>query len=388
VYPHQADRLTMALQESGLAALVAATPANVRYVTDFSRRRGAAVRTRPFAVFSPGGTALVVEARDAPSVVTDAVAVDHIVCFGGPAFAAPGRTSHAERLRAILDTRCQDPATALIRALDALDVRGGRVGVDEAGVPPPLWTALLDRLSPRVVAPASERFGAARRVKSPYELECLERALHIAEEALNQVIQVIKPGLTEREAISIYEAEVLKRGAATDPAIVAFGERAAIPAPWPTDRALRAGEIVRFDLGCVFKGYHASVARTAVMGAPDERQERASEGVGAGLEAALDTIGPGIPAARVHRAGAEAAGKSLPDFPGDQIGHGIGLELHEQPALEEGAVTLLEAGEVLCVDLPYWALGWGSAHLRETVLVTTRGYHVLNRSARGLIVLD
>jgi Xaa-Pro aminopeptidase len=174
----------------------------------------------------------------------------------------------------------------------------------------------------------------------------------------------------------------------TYPAIVVFGERAAIPAPWPTDRALRGGEIARFDLGCVFKGYHASVARTAVMGPPDERQERASAGVEAGLEAALDAIGPGIPAARVHRAGAEAARKSLPDFPGDQIGHGIGLELDERPALGEGVATPLEAGEVLCVDLPYWALGWGAAHLRETVLVTTRGHHALNRSARGLILLD
>ena len=275
-----------------------------------------------------------------------------------------------------------------MRALDALDVRGGRVGVDEAGVSPPLWTALLERLSPRAVAPASEHFGTARRVKSPYELECLERALHIAEEALNQVIQVIKPGLTEREAVRMYEAEVLKRGAETYPAIVAFGERAAIPAPWPTDRALRAGEVARFDLGCVFKGYYASVARTAVMGPPDDRQQRASGAVEAGLEAALDAIRPGISAAQVHQAGIEAARKDLPDFPDDQIGHGIGLELDERPALRGGVSTRLEAGEVLRVDLPYWALGWGAAHLRETVLVTTRGHHVMNRSARGLIVLD
>ena len=234
-----------------------------------------------------------------------------------------------------------------MRALDTLDVRGGRVGVDEAALPAPSWTILAERLSPRAVVPASEHLLTARRVKSPYELECLERALHIAEEALNQVIQVIKPGLTEREAIRIYETEVLKRGAETYPAIVAFGERTAIPAPWPTDRALRAGGTARFDLGCVFKGYYASVARTAVMGTPDERQQRASEAVEAGLEAALDAIRPGIPAARVHQAAVEAAAQEpaglsrRPDRPGHRARAG------RAPELGGGVITPLEAGEVL-----------------------------------------
>jgi Xaa-Pro dipeptidase len=388
VYPHQADRLTTVLQGAGLEALVAATAANVRYLTGFRSLREAIVHTRQFAVFSPQGTALVVEAVDVPSIVTDAVSVDHVVCFGGLALAPSDRPTDGERLRGILAARCDGPAAAMARALDLLDVRVGRVGVDEAGLPAPVWTMLAERLSPRAVVPASDHFLTARRVKSPYELECLERALHIAEEALNQVIQVIKAGLTEREAIRIYETEVLKRGAETYPAIVAFGERSAIPAPWPTDRALRAGELVRFDVGCTFKAYSARVARTAVMGMPDERQQRASEAVEAGLEAALDAIRPAIPAARVHQLAIEAARKSLPDFPGEQIGHGIGLEPEEPPELGENIITPLEAGEVLCVDLPYWALGWGAAHLRDTILVTTRGHHVMNRSARGLIVLD
>jgi Xaa-Pro aminopeptidase len=389
MYPHQADRLTTALQGAGLEALVAVTPANVRYVTGFRSPRAAALHGRPFAVFSPRGTALVVEAADAPSIVTDAVPVDHVVCFGSLAV-APGDhpTPQHERLRTILDARCEDPSAALARALDALDVPRERVGVDEAGVPAPLWTRLAERLSPRTIVPASEPFRAARRVKSPYEIECLERALHITEEALNQLVQVIAPGLTEREAASIYETEVRKRGAETSPAIVAFGERSAIPGAWPTDRALRAGEIARFDLGCVFKGYHASVARTAITGTPDARQQGPMEAVEAGLEAALDAIRPAVAPARVHQAALEAARKSLPDFRADQIGYGIGLEPNELPVLGEGSPTTLEVGEVLCVDLPYWALGRGAVHLRETALVTTRGYHVLNRSARGLIVLD
>jgi len=389
VYPHQADRLTTALQAAEAEALVAATPANVRYITGFSSPREAVLHARRFAVFSPRGAVLVVEAADVPSIVSDALPVDHVVCFGSLASAPIDRpTPRHENLQSILDARAEDPAAALVRALDTVEVGRGRVGVDEAGLPSPRWTMLVNRLAPRAVVPASEPLLDARRVKSPYELECLEHALRIAEEALNQVVQVIEPGRTEREIVGIYETEVLKRGAEIYPSIVAFGERSAIPAPWPTDRALRDGELARFDVGCVFKGYYASVARTAITGAPDERQERVAEAIEAGVEAALEAIRPGVPAARVQQAALEAARKRRPDFHGDQIGQGIGLELHEPPKLAHGSLSPLEAGEVLCLDLPYRALGWGAGHLRETVLVTTRGCHVLNRSARGLIVLD
>ena len=98
MYPHQADRLTTALQGAGLDALAAATPANVRYVTGFRSLREAVVHTRQFAVFSPRGTALVVAAVDVPSVVADAVSVDHVVCFGRSG--APALRSSNDRHRA------------------------------------------------------------------------------------------------------------------------------------------------------------------------------------------------------------------------------------------------------------------------------------------------
>jgi Xaa-Pro dipeptidase len=389
MYPHQAERLTAELEREGLEALVAATPANVRYITGFRSLVEAIFHTSQFAVFSRRGTALVVPAVDVLPIVLDAITVDHVVCFGELAVPptdppAPG----AERLRALLDARADDPAQALAQALDALDVRSGRVGVDEMGVSAPLWSTLADRLAPRTVVPASDRFLTARRVKAPYELECLERALHIAEEALNVVIQVLKPGVTEREAVGLYEAEVLKRGAETYPAIVAFRERTAVLASWPTDRALRSGDLVRFDLGCVFKGYYASLARTAVMGAPDERQQQLAGAIEAGLEAALATIRPGVLPGQVHQAALAAAQDVLPVFLAVNVGHGIGLEPCERPTVAPATETPFEAAEVLRVDMPYFEPGWGAVHLRDTAMVTTRSHHVLNRSIRGLVVLD
>src|SRR5262249_6944624 len=185
----------------------------------------------------------------------------------------------------------------LARALDTLGA-SGRIGLDESGVAPPLWDALVARAGHGRVVPGADLFGTARRVKAPYEIECLERALHIAEEALNAVIQMLKPGVTEREAVTVLEAEILKREATTYPLTIAFGDLSAVPAPWATDRALRPGELVRFDVGAVYKGYCSNVGRMAVMGEPNARQQQVYEAVQAGLEAAINLVAPGVTAGR------------------------------------------------------------------------------------------
>src|SRR5262249_58534049 len=108
-------------------------------------------------------------------------------------------------------------------------------------------------------APAAGALRGARRVKSPYEIECLGRALAIAEEALNAVVQMLVPGVTEREAAAVYRDEVFKRDATPCPPSVGFGPRTWITRPAPTDRALKVGDLVRVDAGAVFKGYCSSV---------------------------------------------------------------------------------------------------------------------------------
>src|SRR5262249_11685662 len=197
---------------------------------------------------------------------------------------------------------------------------------DERSLTPQAWELAVAQLGQGRVVPAAGLFARARRVKSPYEIECLERALHIAEEALNAVIQMLKPGVTEREAVAVFESETLRRDGMTYPSIIAMGERAAIPAPWPTDRALRPGDLVRFAVGCFYKGFCSNVGRRGVMGEPDRRQQTVFDAVQAGLEAALATVAPGVPASRVFEAAIAATrAGGLPEFRRHHVGHGIGL---------------------------------------------------------------
>ncbi len=390
MYPHQAERLAAALESHGLAALVATSLENVGYVTGFRSLAKEVYRTPSFALFAPRGTALVVPAIDLAAIVADAVAVDHVLCFGGfiSSYAEPPDAA-ARRVRALADARAASPGDALAAALETLGVREGPVGLDEGLVTPQAWQRITARLGALTVVPAADHFLAARRIKGPWEIECIERALGIAEEAANEVVQMLRPGVTERDAARLFQREVLERGGAAYGAIVAFGERASIPAPAPSDRALHAGDLVRLDFGCVHHGYCAEVARTAVLGEPTPRQARAAEALVAGLEATIERIRPDVTAAEIHRAAMEAVrGAGLEGFQRYHVGHGIGREPYERPKLAAGIATPLEAGEVLRVEMPYYEHGWSGLSLKDMVLVTRSGARVLNRSARGLVVLD
>src|SRR2546427_9495662 len=115
---------------------------------------------------------------------------------------------------------------------------------------------LAERLPSLSLVDGTAALARARAVKGPWELECLARALLIAEEAVNEVLQMLEPGVEERDAATLYEAEVVKRGAEPSATHLAMGERSALPTT-PSARALWPGGLVRLGVGCVFKGYHS-----------------------------------------------------------------------------------------------------------------------------------
>lgn len=388
--PHQAERLAKILDDHGLEALIATREANVAYVADFCGVDHAVFETPQLAVFSRRGTGLAVAAVEVASVVEARVDVDHLACFDDvPVVDADRHDADVRRIGEVLDAHAPSPADALARLLDALAVRRGAVGLDESRLTPAAWQRIAARLGGLGLVPGAEHFRAARRVKSPWEIECLGRALGLVEEALNEVVAKLEPGMTEREAAVLYQSEVVKREGAPGRTTIATGKRTWIPGAAASERALRARDPIRFDVGATLDGYQASVARMAVAGAPDPRLEAAHTAILAGLEAALDAIAPGVPPSRVHAAAVEATRHAgLKSFVATHVGHGIGLELREQPGLEPTVATPLEAGEVLRVELAHVEMGWAGVQLAETVLVTTGGARALNRSSRRLIILD
>jgi Xaa-Pro aminopeptidase len=389
MYPHQAERLAGALERAGADALIAASPANVTYLTGFRSLFRAVYGTiESYAIVTRGGTALVVPTIDAAAVVESDAHATHVGCFGRFHLALDEAGAGAARLRELTKAPAASAAEALAAALDALGVRGGRLGLDDAALPAPRRAQLAERLRGFTLVAGSEALAAAREVKGPYEIDCLRQALWAAEEAINVVLGLLQPGVTEREAVTAFEHEVTRRGATPTATIIVFGAGSAIPAPWPTERALRTGDLVRFDLGCAIKGYQGDVARMAVMGEPSERQQARFDAIAAGVQGGIDAIRPGVTGAAVFEAAVTATRKAgLTGFDRHHVGHGIGLETLELPMLAPGGGAL-EAGMVLRVEAPYYVPGETGLNVKETVLVTRSGCSALNRSNRGLVVLD
>ena len=360
MYPHQAERLALAQEAAGVAALVATAPENVRYVTGFAARD-----PRVLAVVAAEKTALVIPEREAPG---DG-AVDAVIRYAAGDYKAAG--------------------AALARALASVAVAEGTIGVDEGDLSPADWRALTEPLGRDLVVPAAARFGAARAVKGPYELDRLVRALGITEEALNAVLQLLAAGITEREAATVFAREVTERGGTPAHVEITVGERTALPAARATDRALRARELVRFDVGCLLDGYHGAVTRAAVLGEPDARQILVSEALYAGQEAAVRALAPRVAPAHVFAMTMVAVRTSgLPAYQRHHVGHGIGLDRDEMPTLGPGRHPDVEAGMVVRVQTPYYEAGWGGISGDTTVLVGESDARVLNRSHRGLVILD
>ena len=390
MYPHQAERLAQALERYKLDALVAASPANIAYVTGFtSLARRVYPMQETYAVVTRDATALVVPTIDLLAVLESDVDVDHVACHGRFYLeTAQARGQTARHFAALVAEPAASAGEALVEVLRRLGLGAGRLGLDDALIPAATAAALRQALGAYSVDPASEAFSGARLVKSPFEIEALQRSLHVAEEAINVVLALLAPGVTEREAAEAFEREIIAQGARPYCTIVAFGAGSAVPAPWPTDRALRSGDLVRFDLGCSVKGYHSDVARMAVMGEPTERQQAMFDALLTGLEAGLDVVKPRAGGGDVFDAAVAAARKAgLPRFDRHHVGYGIGLEPAEPPRLAPGGAAL-EMGMVLRVEMPYYVVGETGLNVKETVLVTRTGATPMNRSHRGLVVLD
>jgi len=201
-------------------------------------------------------------------------------------------------------------------------------------------------------------------------------------------ISALKPGVTEREAVEVYELEIVRRGAQPFFTVITIGERASLADVYPSDRAVQPGDLIRFDLGCLYKTYRSDISRTAVCGAPTDKQARYYGAVLAGEKAAIAAMKPGVPASRIFEIGVRVTRESgLPHYERTHVGHGIGLEPYDPPTLNASMETPLEPGMVFCVETPYYEHGWGGVQVEDAVEITASGVRRMTRSSQDLQII-
>jgi Xaa-Pro dipeptidase len=228
-----------------------------------------------------------------------------------------------------------------------------------------------------------------RRSKNAVELEKLRRAAEITDAAYEDVIGRIKLGQSEVEIASMIADSIHSLGGtlAFD-ASVQFGPNSAEPHHHPSGRALRDGDLILMDFGAAFDGYHADVTRVAVAGEPTEEQRETHRIVLAAHDAAIAAAHAGVTAGAVDAAAREVVEKAKrgPEFY-HRTGHGLGLEIHEDPSLDPGSTLVLEAGMVATIEPGLYVSGWGGVRIEDDIVIEAKGARLLTHSDRSLRVI-
>jgi Xaa-Pro dipeptidase len=372
-------RLEACLARAGFDALAATTAPNVLHLTRFRKPGGAlalVARSRPERPL------LLVPAANVDFVVEDLGQGVDVRAYGSFfRYRAEGaRLTGAEAVvdRVHAATRADaDLAGLCAAAVSELGLEPARVALDAS---PP---GLLDLGLVPIPALARE----LRRVKTPEELGRLRRAARVAEAALEATVAAARPGATQCELAREFRLAVVRDSAQVRLDNVSLGRSTALGNANRPDDVLAEGDVVRFDVGAIFEGYASDLSRCFACGEPEPLVLARYEALLAGQEAALALVRPGVTAGELFAVAVRTVRDAgIPHYGRTNIGHGIGLagDGYDAPLLAPGDDTPLEQGMVLCVETPYYELGFGGLQVEDMVAVTASGYEPLTTLPRAL----
>ncbi|MDH7553319.1 MAG: Xaa-Pro peptidase family protein [Spirochaetota bacterium] len=229
-----------------------------------------------------------------------------------------------------------------------------------------------------------------RIIKDDDEIETIKKAAQITDACFNHLLKIIKPGVTEWDIAIEIEYFYKKHGCqgTSFDTIVASGAGSSMPHYKTGIKKIKAGEPVLIDMGCIFKGYCSDITRTVfIKNIPDsvntiysivkEAQKRAVDAVKAGLTTnKLDSIARDFIAANGYG-----------DLFGHSLGHGVGLDVHELPAVKQNGAMVLKKGMVITIEPGIYIPKKAGVRIEDMVLVTSSGHEVLTKSTKELIIL-
>jgi Xaa-Pro aminopeptidase len=309
----------------------------------------------------------------------------------GARFVVPRLNSDAVAAFSPVRILAWEDAEGPLPALNASTLAGKSVGtlaVDGA-MRADFLIPLMSVFRPANVVSVDPLLSVLRRKKSPGELEALARSAAVADRAVEAVFAAAGPGVTEsalsREAEKAFRELGAERVSFT---LVAFGENSAHPHHESGARALSRGECVLVDIGASFEGYQSDVTRMAFLGEPPGEFLRVYGVVREALRAGCDAVKPGLLLGDVDRAARSVIERlGYGDRFIHRTGHGIGLDVHEEPWVTAGNGEPVEEGMVFSVEPGVYLPGKFGVRIEDVVAAEPGGSRTLTRSTRELVIL-
>jgi Xaa-Pro dipeptidase len=261
----------------------------------------------------------------------------------------------------------------------------------DRGVPGYLILDLAKKLPLDLILFDEDSVKRLRQIKTQEEIKLLQESGAVADEVLKSVLEFVRPGMSELEVASFMITEIMKRGAVADPSIpiVASGPNSAVPHHQTGPRRFQLGDPLLIDFGCVLKGYHSDVTRTFFLGLPSEEFRKVYEIVKQAQAKALSAIRPGILLGSLD----EIARNHISESGYDQyfihrLGHGLGMEIHEEPYVYSGNPTLAEAGMCFSVEPGIYLPGRFGVRIEDCVVVQEREPLLLTHFPKELTSIE
>jgi Xaa-Pro aminopeptidase len=359
-YPQRRAALRRRLRELELDALLVTDLLNIRYLTGFTG----------------SNAALLMHAQgDERSV-----------------FATDGRyDTQSERqvpdLRRVIDRSIRSRL-----AKDATEEEIGRLGFESHVVTVEGHAALAKVTGSDVLVATPRLVETLRLIKDEAEVAVLRAACAAADAALAGLLAEggVRPGRTEREVARDLEARMVAAGAAgpSFETIVATGANSAVPHHRPTDAQLRRGDLLKLDFGALVEGYHSDMTRTMVLGEPAGWQREVYDLVAAAQAAGRAALRAGADVREVDAAARDViteAGHGEDFVHG--LGHGVGLQIHEAPALSRFGVGTLVAGMAVTVEPGVYLADRGGVRIEDTLVVSDGEPELLTLTTKDLVVV-
>jgi Xaa-Pro dipeptidase len=393
------DRLMSMLKANEFDAVIATTPENVQYVCGY--RTGRQVRLnydiKVYAIQTADQSSaptLIVPTSHLGLVAQTRPVIDWLETYG-TFFLKRGGAHLDDEVAARLDALVgqseprESAEHALLEALRGRDLLTGRIGVDEMGMSSYGFTELVGAFPQVSFFPAYQLFRSARAVKELDEWALMRRASGIAETAIESLMQATTQGDAHSDLVKEMNARILELGGVPELTNLRIGPSGAMPDVLPSDAVtVQPGSIVTWDVVIGVDGYHADTARSAVYGEPTSKQRLYYESLLAGQQSAVESVRPGVLARELfQKALVTVRQGGVLGYERNHVGHGIGLEVYEVPAVTADSTDVLEEGGIFNIETPYYELGFGCLMVEDTIRVTQDGSEYLTNADRGLRVL-
>jgi Xaa-Pro dipeptidase len=296
------------------------------------------------------------------------------------------KKSPLKQIRSYSDS--ESPALLLNKTVKELRPEKATLGV-EGTLPLKFYQMLAAASSKMKTEDASNIFSQLRCIKSNQELEMIEKAANIVAEGIKAGIEFTKPGLTELAISSQIEQTIKKNGGESVPfCLVLSGPNSALPHGETSNRKISQRDVVLMDVGAVYEGYYGDLTRTIFVGEATKKQKEVYDVVAQAQEAAIRSVKPNIRAEEVDAAARkviENAGYG--EYFTHRTGHGLGLEVHEEPYIVQGNKTALRPGMAFTIEPGIYFFEEFGVRIEDNIAVSQSKGKMLSHISKELTVV-